>query len=207
MKGLLLKDILMLKSYARTLGVLIVFYLVFGIAWDNVYFFAGMCGIFCVMMVMSSFSYDNYAKWDQYGASLPVTRSDMVGAKYLLALVMTGLGAAVTGLMYLVFMLVRKGDPSTLLPIVFGTTAAGMFLVSVLLPCIYKFGAEKARLVLMIAGVAIALIISLGAWLLPQDIDFRTVKVVLLVVLPIAQVLVFYLSYQLSCRIYRRKEL
>lgn len=207
MKGLLLKDILVLKSYARTLGILIVFYLVFGIAWDNVFFFAGMSGILCVMMVMSSFSYDNYAKWDKYGASLPVTRADMVGAKYLLALVMMGLGAVVTGLMCLVFALVRKGDVSTLLPVMLGTTTAGVFLISVLLPCIYKFGAEKARLVLMMAGVLIALIISLGAWLLPEDIDFPAVKILLLVVLPIAEAMGFYLSYRLSCRIYRGKEL
>lgn len=207
MKGLLLKDILMLKSYARTLGVLVVVYLASGIAWDNVYFFAGMSGVLCVMMVMSSFSYDNYAKWDKYGASLPVTRSDMVGAKYLLALLMTGLGTVITGLMYLVFMLVRKGDLSELLPIVFGTTAAGAFLVSVLLPCIYKFGAEKARLVLMLTGVLIALIISLGAWLLPENPDYAAVKVLLLVVLPIAEAVGFYLSYKLSCRIYQRKEL
>lgn len=207
MKGLLLKDILMLKSYARTLGVLVVVYLASGIAWDNVYFFAGMSGVLCVMMVMSSFSYDNYAKWDKYGASLPVTRSDMVGAKYLLALLMTGLGTVITGLMYLVFMLVRKGDLSELLPIVFGTTAAGAFLVSVLLPCIYKFGAEKARLVLMLTGVLIALTISLGAWLLPENPDYAAVKVLLLVVLPIAEAVGFYLSYKLSCRIYQRKEL
>ncbi|MEA5135103.1 MAG: ABC-2 transporter permease [Candidatus Fimivivens sp.] len=207
MKGLLLKDILMLKSYARTLGALLVFYLVFGIVADNIYFFSGMSGILCVMMVISSFSYDNYAKWDQYGASLPVTRADMVGAKYLLALAMTGIGAAVTSFMYLVFVLVRKGDPLAMLPIVLGATAAGMFLVSVLLPCIYKFGAEKARLVLMIAGVAIALFISLGAWLTPKGINIRTVKVLLLMVLPIAEVVGFFLSYRLSCRIYQRKEL
>lgn len=207
MKGLLLKDIFMLKSYARTLGVLIAIYLASGIAWDNVYFFAGMSGILCIMMVMSSFSYDHYAKWDQYGASLPVTRSEIVGAKYLLALVMTGLGAIVTALMYLVFILARKGDFTTLLPITLGTTAAGAFLVSVLLPCIYKFGTEKARLVLMLAGVLIALVVSLGAWLLPENINYQAVKLLLLIVLPIVEIAGFYLSYKISCRIYRHKEL
>ena len=207
MRGLLLKDILMLKSYARTIGVLVAVYLVSGIAWDNVFFFAGMCGILCVMMVMSSFSYDHYAKWDQYGASLPVTRSDMVGAKYLLALAMTALGAIVTALMYFIFILVRKGDFTTLLPTTLGTTAAGVFLVSVLLPCIYKFGAEKARLVLMLMGVLIGLTVSLGVWLLPEHIDYQTVKLLLLVVLPAVEIAGFYLSYKLSCRIYRRKAL
>ena len=79
MRGLLLKDLLVLKSYIRTLGGMFAIYLAMGVAWNNVYFFAGMSGILCVMMVMSSFSYDHYAKWDKYGASLPVTRSDMVG--------------------------------------------------------------------------------------------------------------------------------
>lgn len=207
MRGLLLKDILMLKSYSRTLGVLIVIYLISGIAWDNVYFFAGMSGILCVMMVMSSFSYDHYAKWEKYGACLPVTRSDMVGAKYLLALVMTTIGAAITALMYLIFMLVRKGDLSTLLPITLGTTAAGMFLMLVLLPCIFKFGPEKARMVLMMAGVMIALIVTLGAVLSPENIDDRIVKGVLWGIIPLFEIAGFYLSYKLSCRIYAKKEL
>lgn len=207
MKGLLLKDILTLKNYARTLGAVIAIYLVSGIAWNNIYFFAGMSGILCVMMVMSSFSYDNYAKWDKYGASLPVTRADMVGAKYLLALSMTGLGAIITSLMYVIFVLVRKDDLSALLPIVLGTTATGVFLVSILLPSIYQFGAEKARLVMMIAGVLIALVITLGAWLLPEEIDFSAAKMLLLVMLPIVEIAGFYLSYKLSCRIYSGKEL
>ncbi len=207
MKGLLLKDILMLKSYAKTIGVLVVVYLASGIAWDNVYFFAGMSGILGVMMVMSSFSYDHYAKWDQYGASLPVTRSEIVGAKYLLALVMTGLGAVVTALMYIVFILARKGDFATLLPTTIGTAVSGAFLVSVLLPCIYKFGVEKARLVLMLVGVLVGLTVSLGAWLLPENIDYQAVKLLVLVVLPMAVIAGFYLSYKLSCGIYQRKAL
>ena len=207
MKGLLLKDILMLKSYARTISLMVVIYLVSGITWDNVYFFAGLSGILCIMMVMSSFSYDHYAKWDPYGASLPVTRADMVGAKYLLALVMMGLGAAVTALMHVVFILVRKGEFAALLPITLGTTAAGAFLVSVLLPCVYKFGPEKARLALMLVGVLVGLTVSLGVWLLPGNLEYTAVKLPLIIVLPAVEIAGFYLSYRLSCRIYRRKEL
>lgn len=207
MKGLLLKDLLMLKSYAKTIGVLIGIYLVVGIWGNNVYFFAGISGILCIMMVMNAFSYDHAAKWEQYGASLPVTRSDMVGAKYLLALVMIGLGTVVTGLMYLAFMLVRRGDLAQLLPMTFGTMAAGTFLVLVLLPCVYKFGVEHARLLMMAMGVLIALIIMLGAWLWPENANYQVVKPLLLVGLPAAEIAGFYLSYKLSCRLYRRKEL
>ncbi|HWP50196.1 MAG TPA: ABC-2 transporter permease [Clostridia bacterium] len=207
MKGLLLKDILTLKSYARTISILVVVYLVAGITWDNVYFCAGMSGILCAMMVISSFSYDNYAKWDKYGTSLPVTRSDMVGAKYLLALIMTGVGVVITCLLYAVFMLVSKGDFSELLPIIFGTTGAALFLVMVLLPCIYKFGAEKARMAMVIIGVLITLILSLLAWLLPEDMNITAVKVLLFAALPIMEALGFYISYKLSCRIYQGKEL
>lgn len=207
MKGLLLKDILMLKSYARTIAVLVVVYLVAGIWGNNVYFFAGISGILCIMMVMNAFSYDHAAKWEKYGASLPVTRSDLVGAKYLLALVMIMIGTMVTALMYLAFMLVRKGDLAQLLPMTFGTMAAGAFLVLLLLPCVYQFGVERARLMLMVMGVLIALVVMLGAWLWPGNIDYRVVKPLLLVGLPAVEVAGFYLSYKLSCRIYRRKEL
>ncbi len=207
MRGLLLKDLLVLKSYIRTLGGMFAIYLAMGVAWNNVYFFAGMSGILCVMMVMSSFSYDHYAKWDKYGASLPVTRSDMVGAKYLLALVMMGIATVMTVLMYLVFILIRKGDFSTLLPIIFGTTASGVFLMLVLLPCIFKFGPEKARLMLMMAGVMIALLVTLVVFLLPEDADNQLLGRLLLVVIPIAEIVSFYFSYKLSCRIYTQKEL
>ena len=207
MKGLLLKDILMLKSYAKTVGILVAIYLVVGIWGNNIYFFAGISGILCIMMVMNAFSYDHAAKWEAYGASLPVTRSDLVGAKYLLSLVMTGLGTVITALMYLAFMLVRKGDLSELLPMTFGTMVAGAFLILVMLPCIYQFGVERARLLMMAMGVLVMLMLFLFAWLWPEHADYPVVKPLLLVGLPVVEMVCFYLSYKLSCRIYRHKEL
>lgn len=207
MKGLLLKDIFLLRSYAKTLCFLILAYFVLGVAGNNAYFFAGMSGVICVMMVVTSFSYDNYAKWDKYGASLPVTRAEIVGAKYLLALFLVVIGALITMFMAAVFMLVHKKDLSEVFSMTFGTTVAAVFLVSVLLPCIYKFGAEKGRLALVAAALAVIPLIALFAVVIPKNAELSTVKALVIYSLPVVEMVGFYFSYKLSCRIYKNKEL
>lgn len=211
MKGLLIKDILLLRSYSKTIGFLIILYFILGLVGNNSYFFSGMSGVLCVMMVATSFSYDNYAKWDRYGASLPVRRSEMVGAKYLLALILIVVGIFITLFMSFAFALVHKSDADQIFSMIIGTTAASIFMVSVLLPCIYKFGAEKGRLALVVAAIVVAIaaapIIALLALVIPENDELSFVKDLIKYILPIVEVIIFYLSYKLSCRIYSKKEL
>ena len=65
MKALVLKEVLLVRGYARSLLLLIAVYFVIGAFGNNAGFFAGMSGVVCVLMVITSFSYDNYAKWDK----------------------------------------------------------------------------------------------------------------------------------------------
>ena len=89
----------------------------------------------------------------------------------------------------------------------FGTTAASVFLVSVLLPCIYKFGAEKGRLALVVSAITVLPLITLLLVFIPEDDELSFVKTLVIYALPIVEAFGLFLSYKLSCRIYKNKEL
>ena len=95
-KGLILKDLLQLKSYKKTLIVFIIVFVATSIAQENTK------NILIVMMTLglgmfsiATFSYDEMAKADKYLLTLPVTKKDIVMAKYILVISSTVLGAFV----------------------------------------------------------------------------------------------------------------
>ena len=92
MKGLLLKDFYTMARYGRTMLALIGFYVMLAFLGQPASFVGAMLVFLCAMLVISSFSYDEYGKWNKYCLSLPVSRRQIVGSKYLFALLMLGIG-------------------------------------------------------------------------------------------------------------------
>ncbi len=69
MIGFMKKDIVMIKSNFKLIVVLVILYIAMGLMGDMDISF--MLPFMCVMIMISSFSYDNYNKWDAYSISLP----------------------------------------------------------------------------------------------------------------------------------------
>ena len=84
MAGLLLKDCYNLKSQLKMLGLFLILFLVLAISMKNSGFFAGIAMMLAVMMPVTALAYDERAKWDQFAVTMPVTRTQIVGSKYLL---------------------------------------------------------------------------------------------------------------------------
>ena len=79
----------------------------------------------------------------------------------------------------------------------------GVVMVSVLLPVIYKFGTEKARLTMV--AVFVLFLIAFGVLLSVMDIDIDNVEDAL-VLLPVLTLAVLAVSAAVSVGIYRKKE-
>lgn len=151
MKGLLLKDLYTMRSYLRTLAVMFVFYIVLGFVSRTSSFFAAFVGVLCIVMTVTSYAYDQTCGWNLYGASLPVSRREIVRSKYLLALLLSAAGILVTILAHLLFVLGgRGGSLADILPNALGAGVSGFLIVIILLPVLYRFGVEKGRVVMMI---------------------------------------------------------
>ena len=86
MTGLILKDIYSLRSYfVKQILLMALIYLLISVTMIQSFaFFGPMMVMSVMMMLISSFSFDETAKWDTYALTLPLSPRSIVGAKYLL---------------------------------------------------------------------------------------------------------------------------
>lgn len=218
MTGLILKDFLGLRNVLKSYLIVLVIYValtVFGV-WSpavTTAFFAMMAG----MLPFTCFNMDHAAKWEPYGAALPVNRNKTVAARYLTLLIMLGAVAALelatAGVLWLT---VSQEEALSALMASCVCLGMGAVLNAIILPLIYRFGAERARIIFYAAflgliGLAVLWLVPLGgaewlmdalAWLEGRDmmgllavLPFLFVAVCLLLLIP---------SWFISCAIYKK---
>ena len=163
MTGLILKDFLILRKTLRSYLFMLVVYV--GIAFTGVWS-ADIVGVLMVVMVvmlpMNVFAYDKQAKWDTYGLALPVGRTKTVAARYLCVLLLCLLSVGLTAILGV--MLYAAGRVEE--PVEFLVSCSVMGLMSVLvnaimLPFLYKFGPERARMMFFsIMGGIVLLVVA-----------------------------------------------
>lgn len=209
MKGLLIKDLLVLRTNARnTLLFLLIYCIVFGVISQDASMVSGIAIIMLTTLSISTFTYDNLARWESYALCLPVTRKQMVQAKYLLSLLFAAAGAVLS--LFLGLGISAFGDQGPqpideILSLHIGMLAASLICISFLLPLIYKFGIEKSKIIFIaIVGVPTLLgylLSRLEVQLPPIENPQR-----LLWLLPVIILGLLIGSYCVSCRIFSKKE-
>lgn len=205
MKGLILKDLLNLKSTFKMLGVMMLFFAVVFIPQGNGFIF-GMIILMFAMMVVTTISYDDLAKWDAYALTMPVTRKEMVLSKYLVMAILNTLGAVLSLIVGIVgSMIMGKSFDLEILAIIGVIYLVALIFGSVIIPLIYKFGTEKARLMLIICALLpTALILLVEQFNVPLPITGNPwIYLILLIAFSIVGVV---LSYLISLKIYTKKE-
>ena len=151
MNGLIVKDFIVLKHNIKFYLMLTILYAIIGIFSDLSSFVLGLVAVLGISFVLGSFGYDEEAKWDQYALSLAVTRREMVRAKYLVAFLLTGITVVISFALTLISQLIHGNLDIMQLLLYLGVFFAVMLLMTALiLPCIYRFGAEKGRAVMIL---------------------------------------------------------
>ena len=165
MTGLMLKDFLILRKNMRTYLLFIVLYA--GLAVTGVWspeFVGGFIMVLTAMLPMNVFSYDKQSKWDTYGLALPVGRTKTVTARYLCVLLLclfsVVLECAIGGAM---LAMGKLEEPSAYLATCAVCGLIAVLVNSVMLPFLYKFGPEQARVALF---VLMGFIVLLGVLIL-----------------------------------------
>lgn len=208
MKGLLIKDFLLLRSYAKTFFLMLILFLIIGLT-SGTAFVVGIIMIQCVMLAVSTFSYDEMAKWDSYMLSMPVSRKTAVREKYVLALLL-GLVGVVLALAAGIASGALHGhiDLNGVLAAIGGCLAMACLYVSLMIPMTYRFGAEKMRFLLL--AVFFVLFITLfGGYVLLKKAAPNALELLARAwpVFPLAVVAVLAVSYLISVRIFQKKEI
>lgn len=211
MKSLLLKDLYSFKGYGKIIVFVLLFFTVMAFVNDNISYMTGMVSgsvIFMfAMLAIATFTYDQQAKWDTYCQALPVSRTQMVRAKYVLGALFIGTGSLVTIVFSVVLSLLRVNSVnwSLILEGNVMVTFIALLVLAILFPLIYKFGVEKARVmifaVLLIPAGVVLLLGELGVTI-PDAPPTATIWLLLLVL----TLGVMAISYKSSVRIYSQKD-
>ncbi len=207
MLGLVLKDILVCKKNLRQILILVAVFAVLGMLTRDPSFILPIITIYFSMMVLTGFAYDAQAKWDAYGMTMPVTRSETVLAKYLLGFVLAASGSVLSFLLSFAYSLYQGERLNSEYVVThLAMLGAALLIISIFIPLIYRFGVEKARLIIFLlviipsVGVLVLSRINIPA---PSDAALRT----LATLSPFILVVWMVISYRISVGIFSKKEL
>lgn len=207
MKGFILKEFLLLKKgMGPYFAFLMVAALFFSIT-AGVSATASMIPFFFSILIISTFSYDDMARWDPFAVSTPVSRKRIVNAKYITACLFSLLGALTSCLISLVVLLIQKQSWTFEITLcILVAMGSSLLLNAVMIPLIYRFGAEKARLFLILL-----VFIPIGLGILAQNMGFQIsvgqeTVVSLMAFSPVLASLLLIPSCMISQRIYINKE-
>ena len=199
MKGLLLKDWYLTVKYLRMLILISLLFAAMSVFSPENGFFRIYPAVMFAMIPVSLYSYDDREKWTVYAQAFPVSRAQYVTGKYLFgALGMAALVALLT-VLYLISGAEGFGGAVTL------SLVLGLGSASLMLPVLFRFGAEKGRIAYLIfigaicgGGAALSLAApSEGGAAMPTPSPALCAGMIVL----------YVLSWRLSVALYQKREL
>ena len=147
MKGLLIKDFYMIRTYLRiTLAIVLFFLFVGAVAENGTFYYVYSC-MMAGIVPISLLSYDEREHWMDYAETMPLSATTIVLSKYLLGLVFACAITVLATLSHIVNCIrYAGGDLSAA-----ANMAAVFFCLSLLpsillMPVLICFGVEKGRL-------------------------------------------------------------
>lgn len=217
-QGLIIKDLLQLKNYKRTLIIFICIFIITSIMQEQT------TNVLTIMMTLgfsmfsvASLSYDEMAKADKYILTLPLTRKEVILSKYILVIASTIIGAIIGIILTIIITLMIQKDFPHLQELI-GLGSGSIFAMAILdgiqIPSIYQYGAEKGRIqIVIIMAILGAIIGGIGMLGNTLNIDFLTSEFITIiinylpVILLVGSGLIYGISYQISYKIYQKKEM
>lgn len=217
MKGLLKKDLaISFCNKAMLIAAIIVLAAVAFMGSGGGQFIMSYMAVFVPMVINSTISYDDMDNGMEYLMTLPVTRRQYVYSKYVFS--------AGAGFLCWIFSCVmgtlsnvihgNQGDSGEWLFLCLMSLGILLFTSNLIIPVQLKFGAEKAKIAMLLIMVGVAgvtwLFINIKKAVFPDgmklisflnDYPFAYVGIVLLFVLA-----AFFISLFVSIRIFEKKE-
>ena len=207
MRGLLLKDWYYMKNYCKVFWGIIVVFIIAACFTEGKQFFLYYPCILSGMISMTLIAYEEKEGWNVYAGTLPISRTQIVSSKYMVSLIFSGFVVAAMLLVQLATMLYRQAfDGFGMINLATSLIPLSLLPTAILLPFIYKFGAEKGRMVYyVVVGLFCGLFIVLGNMGIFET-SLASIKYSNVVLCSIA-IVVFGISWLLSIGFYQEKEI
>ena len=212
MKGLLLKDLFNLRRIMKQYFFVAALMFVWSVFLKNQMLFSMIMIMYSMMMLLTTMSFDESSQFNKYALTMPVTRRELAGEKYILMLLLMLAGIAVGFVGGGILSLFSKGGVSWLSAenMVSIAAVSGVYVLgfSVLLPMIFKYGVEKSRLLLAIIYLLVfGVLYGTASFIRQKGLVISENQIVVLAVLCIVFCFaVFVVSWFVSVRIMEKKE-
>ena len=211
MKGLLLKDIYTLKATLRIYAVMIIIYRIIGAETGNTSLLYTFFVLACAIIPMTAIAYDDRCTWNSYTASLPVSRTKVALSKYVL------------GLLSLAFCIVcdvsaffvsDKINPAEFTAALISASCTAVIYMSFTIPVVYKLGAEKSRIAILVVMLLPAAVIFGGMYIavkagwhitVPEQVIENILRNGLLIFSAVS-ILILIASMAVSVSIYKKRD-
>lgn len=163
MKALLYKDLCVLwKQLKFVIFMVAIFCLMPDTGFNLNTFFVAYAGL---IIPGTLFAYDERAKWDSLAAMMPFSTRDLVLSRYLFGWLSTAFAVLCHLVGQLLFSSGHKPAGESALILVM-TLAMTLVVQAVYFPILFRLGAEKSRLVMLVVIVGIMVLVGLAADLL-----------------------------------------
>lgn len=161
-----------------------------------------------VVNIGTSLRADEMAKWNKYEITLPVSRGNLVLAKYISVVILLALGIFMGSV---TIVLLHISGYTMTVPIMLRGFEVGLtlsfFSIAVMYPLVLKFGTEKNELILILStfgaiGMQLLTAACLAKWTDGMNMRHPLVEAVSTVI----AIIVFFVSYFVSVKIHKSKE-
>lgn len=215
MKSLILKDLYNIGHNVKSMLFILVVFAVALIPTSGVAGYIFVCAILCSMMIVTTFSFDDNSKWARYAMIMPVSKKDLVAGKFIVLAIFCLLGSlfglvvgSIAGLTIksISFDLAGIGE---LLFLALTAWVVSIIYGSMSIPLVFKFGAEKGRVLLLISFLFPAAL-CFGIYQLFVILGIELTEHFMFALLccsPIIALIWCYVMYQISYRIFTKQEL
>lgn len=215
MKSLILKDLYNIGHNVKSMLFILVVFAVALIPTSGVAGYIFVCAILCSMMIVTTFSFDDNSKWARYAMIMPVSKKDLVAGKFIVLAIFCLLGSlfglvvgSIAGLTIksISFDLAGIGE---LLFLALTAWVVSIIYGSISIPLVFKFGAEKGRVLLLISFLFPAAL-CFGIYQLFVILGIELTEHFMFALLccsPIIALIWCYVMYQISYRIFTKQEL
>lgn len=213
MKSMILKDIYNIRHNSRSMVLVLAVLAAAFIPSSGAVSFVYIASVMCSMMIITTFAFDDNSGWNRYAAVMPVSRNEIVMAKFIVLAIFSAAGALAGAVIALIGSMIINGgmlsDAGDILCSVPAAAVIAVFFGSISIPLVFRFGAEKSR-ALIFAAYLVPAGVCFGIYKLLCFAGVEFTDKVILILLAVSPAAVFLWCmgmYVISKGIFDRAEL
>ena len=210
MKSLILKDLYNIGHNAKSMLLILLVFAIGLIMVSGVESYIISSGVLCSMMIVTTFTFDDHCKWSKYALVMPICKKDIVKAKFIVLIIFCIAGICVgtifgvAGGVAMHKMALSMEGIVTMLFMGFVGLIVSVIFGSMSIPLVFKYGAEKGRMLLLIS-FAVPLGICFMVYEILMMLGVKITDQLIFTILcasPLIAAIWIYTMYRISCRIF-----